>query len=115
MRVRHALSQLSYAPLLCRHGQTALIIILIAGRVVKSFSKVSPKNIGGPLRPPDGLGKNRRSTLTLVVGLTLGLGGPGLLGGKGQHHQGDHIGQHPVNVAADSQLGQPVDPIAVDV
>ena len=38
-----------------------------------------------------------RLSLTLVVGNTLRLGRAGILGGKGQHDQGDDVGQHIVN------------------
>ena len=53
--------------------------------------------------------------LALVVGDALRLGGPGLLGGEGQNHQGDQIGQHPVDMGADAQLGQEEYPVAVDI
>ena len=49
---------------------------------------------------------------TLIVGDTLCLGGAGLLGGEGQHQQGDEVGQHAVEVGVDSDLGQEVDTVA---
>ena len=39
--------------------------------------------------------------LALVVGDTLGLGGAGLLGGEGQHHQRNDVGHHVVDGAGD--------------
>ena len=54
-------------------------------------------------------------SLSLVVGDALCLGGAGLLGGEGQHHQRDDIRQHPVNMGADADLRQPVHAVAVDV
>ena len=55
------------------------------------------------------------SPLALVVGNALRLGGPGLLGGEGQHDQGDEVGQHPVEVGADGDLRQQIHPVAVEV
>ena len=55
------------------------------------------------------------SSASLVVGDALGLGGPGLLGGKGQHQQGDQVRQHPVQVGADADVGQQEHAVAVDV
>ena len=39
--------------------------------------------------------------LALVVGDTLRLGGAGLLGGEGQHHQRNDVGHHVVDGAGD--------------
>ena len=52
---------------------------------------------------------------SLVVGNTLCLGSPGLLGSEGQNCQSHQIRQHPVQVGADAQLGQQEHTVTVDV
>lgn len=59
------------------------------------------------LRPP--------LPLSFVAGNALRPGRSGLPGGKGQRHQGNQTGPHSVQMDADIQLSQHINPVPVDV
>ena len=54
-------------------------------------------------------------TGTLIVGNAFRLGRTGIFRGEGQNDQGNQIRQHPIEVGADSQVRQQVNPVPVDI